>query len=100
MSGAPCDFGQRPKSGLTPSLVITVVNGVPAKWGLSYEANGECMKRFQVHDGLGMRMLEENGVSVAVLSRRGLPALQWRLAEIGIMLYQRGVIDKYSASLA
>ncbi|OWG39429.1 3-deoxy-D-manno-octulosonate cytidylyltransferase [Stutzerimonas stutzeri] len=81
-------------------LVITDVDGVLTDGGLYYDANGECIKRFHVRDGLGMRMLEENGVQVAVLSGRDSPALRRRLADLGITLFQLGVKDKYAASLA
>lgn len=81
-------------------LVITDVDGVLTDGGLFYDANGECMKRFHVRDGLGMRMLEENGVRVAVLSGRDSAALRRRLADLGITLFQLGVKDKYAASLA
>lgn len=81
-------------------LVVTDVDGVLTDGGLYYDANGECIKRFHVRDGLGMRMLEENGVRVAVLSGRDSAALRRRLADLGITLFQLGVKDKYAASLA
>ncbi len=81
-------------------LVITDVDGVLTDGGLYYDANGECLKRFHVRDGLGMRMLEENGVRVAVLSGRDSPALRRRLADLGVTLFQLGVKDKYASSLA
>ncbi len=81
-------------------LVITDVDGVLTDGGLFYDAHGECIKRFHVRDGLGMRMLEENGVRVAVLSGRDSAALRRRLADLGITLLQLGVKDKYAASLA
>ncbi len=81
-------------------LVITDVDGVLTDGGLYYDASGECIKRFHVRDGLGMRMLEENGVRVAVLSGRDSAALRRRLADLGITLFQLGVKDKYAASVA
>ena len=36
-------------------LVITDVDGVLTDGGLYYTAEGEVMKRFHVHDGLGFR---------------------------------------------
>lgn len=81
-------------------LVITDVDGVLTDGGLYYDANGECIKRFHVRDGLGMRMLEENGVRVAVLSGRDSAALRKRVADLGITLCQFGVKDKHAACLA
>ncbi|MFG0323533.1 3-deoxy-manno-octulosonate cytidylyltransferase [Pseudomonas sp. zjy_15] len=78
-------------------LVITDVDGVLTDGGIYYDATGECIKRFHVRDGLGMRMLEENGVRVAVLSGRDSATLRKRVSDLGISLCQFGVKDKHSA---
>jgi 3-deoxy-manno-octulosonate cytidylyltransferase (CMP-KDO synthetase) len=78
-------------------LVITDVDGVLTDGGIYYDANGECLKRFHVRDGMGMRLLEENGVRVAVLSGRDSATLRKRVADLGISLCQFGVKDKMAA---
>lgn len=78
-------------------LVITDVDGVLTDGGIYYDATGECLKRFHVRDGMGMRLLEENGVRVAVLSGRDSPTLRKRVADLGVTLYQFGVKDKRKA---
>lgn len=78
-------------------LVITDVDGVLTDGGIFYDANGECVKRFHVRDGMGMRLLEENGVRVAVLSGRDSPTLRKRVDDLGITLCQFGVKDKLTA---
>lgn len=78
-------------------LVVTDVDGVLTDGGLYYGASGECIKRFHVRDGLGMRMLEDCGVRVAVLSGRDSPALRARIADLGVSLSQLGVKDKATA---
>ncbi|WPJ99487.1 3-deoxy-manno-octulosonate cytidylyltransferase [Pseudomonas putida] len=80
-------------------LVITDVDGVLTDGGIYYDATGECIKRFHVRDGLGMRMLEENGVRVAVLSGRDSATLRKRVSDLGISLCQFGVKDKHSACM-
>lgn len=93
-------------SGLTPQpkptladirLVITDVDGVLTDGGIYYDATGECLKRFHVRDGMGMRLLEENGVRVAVLSGRDSATLRKRVADLGVTLCQFGVKDKLAA---
>ena len=93
-------------SGKTPAprttlndirLVITDVDGVLTDGGIYYDPTGECLKRFHVRDGMGMRLLEENGVRVAVLSGRDSPTLRKRVADLGITLCQFGVKDKLTA---
>jgi 3-deoxy-D-manno-octulosonate 8-phosphate phosphatase (KDO 8-P phosphatase) len=81
-------------------LVITDVDGVLTDGGIYYDASGECLKRFHVRDGLGMRLLEECGVRVAILSGRDSPTLRKRVADLGITLCQFGVKDKASACRA
>jgi 3-deoxy-D-manno-octulosonate 8-phosphate phosphatase (KDO 8-P phosphatase) len=78
-------------------LVITDVDGVLTDGGIFYNETGECLKRFHVRDGLGMRLLEENGIRVAVLSGRDSPTLRKRVADLGITLHQFGVKDKSAA---
>ncbi|WP_225790925.1 3-deoxy-manno-octulosonate cytidylyltransferase [Pseudomonas sp. Marseille-P8916] len=78
-------------------LVITDVDGVLTDGGIYYDATGECLKRFHVRDGMGMRLLEENGVRVAVLSGRDSATLRKRVADLGITLCQFGVKDKLAA---
>jgi len=78
-------------------LVITDVDGVLTDGGIYYDATGECLKRFHVRDGMGMRLLEENGVRVAVLSGRDSATLRKRVADLGVTLFQFGVKDKLAA---
>jgi 3-deoxy-manno-octulosonate cytidylyltransferase (CMP-KDO synthetase) len=81
-------------------LVITDVDGVLTDGGIFYDESGECLKRFHVRDGLGIRLLEENGVRVAVLSGRDSATLRKRVADLGVTLHQFGVKDKSAACRA
>ncbi len=81
-------------------LVITDVDGVLTDGSLYYDANGEAIKTFHVRDGLGMRMLIENGIQVAVLSGRDSPILRKRLADLGITQFLLGKLEKQSACLS
>lgn len=81
-------------------LVITDVDGVLTDGGIFYNETGECLKRFHVRDGLGIRLLEESGVRVAVLSGRDSPTLRKRVADLGVTLHQFGVKDKAAACRA
>ena len=78
-------------------LVITDVDGVLTDGGIYYDATGECLKRFHVRDGLGIRLLEEGGIRVAVLSGRDSATLRRRVADLGVTLHQFGVKDKAAA---
>lgn len=80
-------------------LVITDVDGVLTDGLLHYDANGETIKSFHVRDGLGIRMLMENGIQVAILSGRDSPILRKRIADLGISLFFLGKLEKESACL-
>lgn len=81
-------------------LVITDVDGVLTDGSIWYAESGESMKRFHVRDGLGIKMLQECGVVVAVVSGRDAPALRKRLDDLGITSFALGVKDKAAACRA
>ncbi len=78
-------------------LVITDVDGVLTDGGLYYGPDGECLKRFHARDGLGVRLLQQAGIQVSVLSGRDCPALRRRLADLGIAEAVLGQADKRTA---
>jgi 3-deoxy-D-manno-octulosonate 8-phosphate phosphatase (KDO 8-P phosphatase) len=49
-------------------LVVCDVDGVLTDGGLSYDEEGKVVKRFNVRDGLAVRMLQQAGITVALLS--------------------------------
>ncbi|WP_201593871.1 3-deoxy-manno-octulosonate cytidylyltransferase [Psychrobacter fulvigenes] len=75
-------------------LVITDVDGVLTDGGIYYDENGECIKRFHVRDGLGIKLLQQAGVKVAVLSGRDSRALRKRISDLGIDIFDLGVKNK------
>ena len=77
-------------------LVITDVDGVLTDGGLYYGPDGESLKRFHARDGLGVRLLQQAGIQVAVLSGRDCPALRRRLTDLGITEAVLGQVDKWA----
>lgn len=78
-------------------LVITDVDGVLTDGGLYYGVDGESLKRFHSRDGLGIKLLQEAGIQVAVLSGRDCPALRKRLEDLGITIFRLGQRTKGAA---
>ncbi len=78
-------------------LVITDVDGVLTDGGLYYDASGECLKRFNAHDGLGTILLHKAGIRIAVLTGRDCPALRKRLEDLKIDTAVLGRLDKSHA---
>jgi 3-deoxy-D-manno-octulosonate 8-phosphate phosphatase (KDO 8-P phosphatase) len=80
-SHLPPDLRRRLKS---IRLLILDVDGVLTDGSLLYGVDGEMLKRFDTKDGLGIRLLKENGVEVAVLSGRVSPPATSRCRELGL----------------
>lgn len=78
-------------------FVITDVDGVLTDGQLHYDANGEAIKSFHVRDGLGIKMLMDAGIQVAILSGRDSPILRRRIADLGIKLFFLGKLEKETA---
>ncbi len=65
-------------------LVILDVDGVLTDGGLWYGPSGELIKRFNVRDGLGIRLLQDSGIEVAFLSGGKGGATEIRANHLGI----------------
>ena len=75
-------------------LVITDIDGVLTDGGIYYDEHGECMKRFHVRDGLGIKLLQQAGIQVAVLSGKDSKPLRKRIADLGIDIFMLGIKNK------
>ena len=78
-------------------LVITDVDGVLTDGSLFYSSEGEVIKRFNVRDGLGIRLLQQIGIKVAIVSGRASAPLARRMADLGINHFRTGAGDKAEA---
>lgn len=91
LSGLP---EPEPPSLANVRLVITDVDGVLTDGGLFYDGNGECLKKFNSRDGLGMRLLEYCDIQTAVVSGRDSAALRRRIKDLRISLCRFGARNK------
>ena len=72
-----------PKNAI--ALIVLDVDGVLTDGGLYYSADGEVMKKFNVKDGLGIRLAQKAGIEVAILSGgRQKEIVQARAKDLGI----------------
>ncbi|MBO6936292.1 MAG: hypothetical protein JJ863_15055 [Deltaproteobacteria bacterium] len=81
----------------TLELLVLDVDGVLTDGRLRYGPDGEQVKVFHVKDGLGIKLLREGGVDVAVISGRRAPALERRLSDLGVAHVYLGRSDKQRA---
>lgn len=75
-------------------LVVCDVDGVLTDGGLHYDEDGRVVKRFDVRDGLAVRMLQRAGITVALLSGGRSGAIEQRARRLGIDHCRTGVGDK------
>lgn len=78
-------------------LMLFDVDGVLTDGRLWYGARGEEFKAFSALDGHGIKLLQQSGVAVALLSGRTSPAVQARAAELGVAEVLQGIDDKRAA---
>ena len=78
-------------------LIIFDVDGVMTDGRIYFTHNGEQMLSFYVHDGLGIKQVQDCGVITAVISGRRSSALQHRLNELNIPHALLGQHDKLTA---
>jgi 3-deoxy-D-manno-octulosonate 8-phosphate phosphatase (KDO 8-P phosphatase) len=75
-------------------LVVCDVDGVLTDGGLYYDEVGRVVKRFDVRDGLAVRMLQRAGITVALLSGGRSGAIEHRARHLDIKHCLVGVGDK------
>lgn len=78
-------------------LMIFDVDGVLTDGGLRFSADGETIKTFNVLDGHGIKLLQQSGTAVAIISARQSPIVSRRAADLGIVQVQQGIHDKLAA---
>lgn len=81
----------------TLKLLVLDVDGVLTDGGLWTTESGEVIKRFDVRDGLGIRLLQQAGLEVALLSGGKSGATKQRARYLGIHHCVTGVKDKVAA---
>jgi 3-deoxy-D-manno-octulosonate 8-phosphate phosphatase (KDO 8-P phosphatase) len=80
-------------------LLVLDVDGVLTDGGLWFDASGQLTKRFDVRDGLGIRLLQQAGVEIAFLSGGQGGATEVRAHQLGIEHCLVGIKDKPEALL-
>lgn len=77
-------------------LVAFDVDGVLTDGRLYYSETGDAMKAFDVRDGMGMKLLQDAGIELAIITSRSAPGVLLRARDLGITHVQQGVADKRS----
>ena len=78
-------------------LLLLDVDGTLTDGGLYFTGEGQAMKRFDVHDGLGLVRLQQAGVEVILISSDRSPIIHMRAQKLGIRAVIDGCQDKRKA---
>jgi len=75
-------------------LLLLDVDGVMTDGRLAFDGEGKELKFFYARDGIGIKLLQEAGIRVGILSGRGTKAVALRAKELGISLVRQKSRDK------
>ncbi|HET6756834.1 MAG TPA: 3-deoxy-manno-octulosonate-8-phosphatase KdsC [Burkholderiales bacterium] len=75
-------------------LLVLDVDGVLTDGRVYISDKGEECKAYNIRDGLGMKMLQECGVRIALISGRNSASVEARAQDVGIAFLYQGVNDK------
>lgn len=79
-------------------VVFFDVDGVLTDGGLYFSEAGETMKRFNTLDGHGLKLLQQAGITPAVVTGRDSAPLRLRLQQLGVQQAIFGTEDKLPAA--
>ena len=65
-------------------LLLLDVDGVLTNGKLYYGNQGEELKAFDIQDGLGIKLLQKQGIQVGIITGRSSALVQRRADELGI----------------
>ncbi|MAD46681.1 MAG: 3-deoxy-manno-octulosonate-8-phosphatase [Oceanospirillaceae bacterium] len=93
-------MNQRPDSGHEKAraikMVVFDVDGVLTDGTLSYAADGEQVKHFNVKDGVGIKLLQTYDIATAIISAKDSAPLAKRARDLGIRHFFPGSKDKWA----
>ena len=78
-------------------VAVFDVDGVLTDGALPFAGAGDELKIFNVQDGHGMKLLQESGVELAVITSRSSRAVEERMRNLGVALLFQGAQDKITA---
>ncbi len=97
MSEAQSNGAGLPERARALRLLSLDVDGVLTDGRLYYTDGGEELKAYSTLDGLGIKLLQEAGVEVVLITGRSARNVALRAANLGIATLLQGVGDKLAA---
>jgi 3-deoxy-D-manno-octulosonate 8-phosphate phosphatase (KDO 8-P phosphatase) len=75
-------------------LFISDVDGTLTDGGMYYTAEGEIMKKFNTRDAVGLRLLQERNIAVALITGEDSDIVRTRANKLNIEHVYSGITDK------
>lgn len=77
----------------TIKLFLTDVDGTLTDGGMYYTADGDYMKRFHARDGMGLQLLQRQGVKVGIVTSENTAIVASRAKKLGVDYLVQGRRD-------
>ena len=75
-------------------IVLTDVDGVLTDGGMYYSKNGDVMKKFNVHDGMGVTLLRKKSISTIIVTKEKNKIIEKWATKMKIKKLYDGIIKK------
>lgn len=74
-------------------LFLTDVDGTLTDGGMYYTAEGDVMKKFNARDGMGLQLLQKEGIKVGIITSENTELVNKRARKLGIDFLVQGKRD-------
>jgi 3-deoxy-D-manno-octulosonate 8-phosphate phosphatase (KDO 8-P phosphatase) len=78
-------------------LLALDLDGIFTNGCIHYSTSGDEIRTFHVHDGLGIKLIQQAGIQVAIISAKNSTAVSKRIRELNISHVYLGQEDKLPA---
>ncbi len=75
-------------------MLITDVDGVMTDCGMYYSQKNDELKKFNTRDGMGIQLLQENGIKVAIITKERTQIVNQRAKKLKIEELYQGIDNK------
>lgn len=79
-------------------LFLTDVDGVLTDAGMYYTESGDEFKKFNTHDGMGMKLIREAGVKTGIITTENTKIVERRAAKLKVDYLYQGAYPKVAAA--
>lgn len=79
-------------------LFLTDVDGVLTDAGMYYTESGDEFKKFNTHDGMGLKLIREAGVKTGIITTENTKMVERRAAKLKVDYLYQGAYPKIAAA--